>query len=119
LIPGGFFISEERKPMSKPKLLLIANPEFSADVEIPIAGSGVSVVRFTFKHRTKKQYQDWIESLASMQDVDGVLSVATAWDLVEPLNRESVTQLIENHMGAPAAIFETYIRELMGNRLKN
>ena len=34
-------------------------------------------------------------------------------------NRDNVQRLLENYQGAPRAIAETYLRELMGLRLGN
>ena len=101
------------------KLKLVAAPTFSADVGVPIAGGELSTVRMTFRHRTKTQLQEFVESRGGKSDADSFMEMVTGWDLEEPFSRESVDTLLENYGGAGLAAFKVYITELVGARLGN
>lgn len=115
------------------KLKLVPNPTFIADVEIPIAGSEPCVVKMTFKHRTRKEWNAWIaaakqkaESTTPLtpeqeqaQEVAAFMDVVTAWDLEEEFNRDNVGTLIQNYFAAASAAIDTYAKELWKAKVKN
>jgi len=93
-------------------------------------------IKVTYRYRTKTEFAAFIDERAaaakaaaeqepvvadptefslaeffSKQDeslVDHILEIATGWDLADPLNRETVTQLVEEYPAAAAAIAATY-----------
>jgi hypothetical protein len=99
------------------KLKLVANPTFIAKVGIPVAGATDADVTFTFRHRTKAELEDWVKE--SGDDVKMILSMATAWDLDEQFNEDTVGVLVQNYMGAPEVIVTAYMKELLKAREKN
>lgn len=103
------------------KLKLDPNPTFDYAVAIPVAGGDPVAVRFTFKHRSRKDVLAWVESLKDSEstDVDQVMAVATGWELDDAFTREHVEALCENYGGASRAILDTYMREIRGAREKN
>lgn len=94
-------------------------PKFKAKVAIPIPGGDSALVEFEFKHRTRSEMDAFLQSADTRSDVESVLESVCGWELTDPFNRENVERLIENYQGAPRAIAETYLRELMGLRLGN
>jgi hypothetical protein len=89
-------------------------------VPVPIPGAGTADVEFTFKHRTNKALQAYIDAIeADQPDSKIVLDVASGWDLDDAFTPENVEQLCESYAGAGLAVFQTYIRELRGARAKN
>jgi hypothetical protein len=114
-LQGAYPLPAKEIP-AMPKLSLIAKPSFNAVVSVPIAGGEAAEIRFTFKHRTKTDFEKWVTQ--ERNDVDAILDVASDWDLLEPFNAESVELLVQNHISAPAAIMEAYIGELTATRAK-
>lgn len=104
--------------MSRLKLTLNPNPTFIAPVQIPMPGAESAEVVFTFKYKTKSEFKKWLDELGA-NEVEAVQSVISGWDLSDAFTSESIKQLSEMYMGALAAIVETYMRELTGNKLKN
>ncbi|ATA55171.1 hypothetical protein CKY39_19610 [Variovorax boronicumulans] len=101
------------------RLTLKPNPTFKAKVEIMQPGSDAVEVEFVFKHRTRDEMDEFIKSLAELTLEDQVLAVASGWELVDPFNEENVKLMAQSYITAPAAIRDTYIRELIKARAKN
>lgn len=101
------------------KLTLVANPTFTAKVGIPVAGGEPVPVQFTFRHRTKKQIEEWMRTRADKSDADSFMDMVEGWDLDDPFNRESVETLLENYAGAALATYRAYIDELLQAKLGN
>jgi hypothetical protein len=115
---------------------LIANPTFPAKVGIPVAGGSPVNVVFIFKHRTKTQYAEWLDSLGKRKgtsgDLDTFLDMVDGWieddaeakkfdaeGLSETFNRENAGMLLEQRMGVAQSTFDTYLGELTKAREKN
>lgn len=105
--------------MAKPKFNLTAAPTFKADVSITVPGGKSVNVEFTFKHRAKEQFREFVEGLEGREDVDVIGDIASGWELEEPFNAENIEKMAENYLGSARAIIETYMRELSGARAKN
>lgn len=102
------------------KIKLQPDPTFKAKVEISVPGAAPVKVEFTFKHRTRQELDRFIKSVSEMEsDTVMVMSLATAWELADDFNEENVGKLCDSYIGAPAAIFDAYLQELVGNRRKN
>ncbi len=109
-------------------LSLKANPTFTAKVGIPIAGGKTETVKFTFKHRTRSEFdaftasmrpRDGDESTGLERDVEYVIAVASGWELADEFNKDNVEVLLQNYYGAAAAIATAYTRELIAAKAGN
>ena len=105
--------------MAKPKFNLTASPTFKEPVAIPCPGGKSVNVEFTFKHRTKEEFKEFIDGLPNREDVDVIMDMASGWELDEPFDVDHVTKMSENYLGSARALIETYMRELSGARVKN
>lgn len=101
------------------KLSLTASPTFTASVPIPVPGKKAVPVEFTFRARTRSEFQEWVDSLDGRDNVDVILDIVTGWELEDPFSRETVTQLLESYLGASRVIVETYMSQLAAARLGN
>lgn len=101
------------------KLSLKANPTFPATVEIPIAGGESVKVRFTFKHRTKKELEEWIKTREGRSDLESFTSMVEGWDLEDAFTPENIEELLENYIGTALATYFVYIDELVKAKAKN
>jgi len=106
--------------MAKPnKFNLNPSPTFKAVVAIPVAGGDHADVEFTFKHRTRDEFKEFVENLKGSENVDMLLDIASGWDLDEPFDKDSLTKMEQKYMGSPQAVINVYMAELTGNRTKN
>lgn len=101
------------------KFVLKVDPTFKATVKIPIPGGPDQGLDFTFKHRSRSQIKEFLETAPDRSDVENIMQMATAWDVVEPFNEEQIKFLCENFTSAPGLIFEKYLDELTKAREKN
>lgn len=101
------------------KLKLQPDPTFRAKVGIPVAGGDAVEVEFTFKHRTREGLDKFIAEAKDMPDPDAIMAMASAWELEDAFTKDNVTQLAQNYIGAPRAIFDKYVDELVNARLGN
>ncbi len=105
--------------MSKPKISFTPNATFKATVDIPVAGAAAIPVEFTFKFRPKTELKEWSSQLDGVEDLDLVKDMAVGWELEEKFSDENLNKLFEIYIGAPTAIFRTYVREQHGAKLGN
>lgn len=101
------------------KLTLTMSPTFAGTVRIPVPGKKAVPVDFTFRARTRDQFQEWLDALSGKDDVDALLDILTGWELEDEFGRESVEKLVQAYPGAARAITEHYIREQVGARSGN
>lgn len=102
-----------------PKLTLKQNPTFEAPVAIPMPGSAAVSVNFTFRNRTREQFEKWLKTLESRSKDEAVLDMAAGWELEDEFNAENVNELLSNYLGAFDAIFEKYLAEVTQVKTKN
>jgi len=95
------------------KLSLVANPTFQAKVAIPVAGGAAVDVLMTFRHRTKKDLEEFVKSRADKSDVESFMDMVIGWELEDPFNAESVSLLLENYIGAAVSTYRTYLSALV------
>lgn len=105
--------------MAKPKFNLNAIPTFKAKVAIPVPGGKDAEIEFTFKHRTRDEFKEFVEGLTDREDVAVILDVASGWDLDDSFDADNLDALVQNYIGSARAVIETYINELTNARLKN
>lgn len=101
------------------KLNLKAQPTFQHPVGIPVAGGDPVPVMFTFRHRTKAQLQEFVDSRKGKDDVDTTLEMVEGWDLADDFTRANLKEMLENYGGAALAIFHVYCDQLLGFKAKN
>ena len=101
------------------KLRLNPEPTFKAKVGVPVPGSRPAEVLFTFKHRTRDEIIDWVDTSRDANDVESVMACAVGWDLDDEFNAENVGRLCNNFPGSGVAIVGVYLDELRGARAKN
>lgn len=105
--------------MAKAKFSLTVSPTFKSIVDIPIPGGRSAQIEFTFKGRTRDEFEEFMTALKDEKPDDLVLQIATGWDLDEPFGQESVDKLTQNYMGAGLAIWTKYVAELTKARQGN
>ncbi|MDY0746569.1 phage tail assembly chaperone [Paucibacter sp. R3-3] len=99
--------------MSKPSIK--AAPTFTAEVKIPRPEGPPLVIKFDFKHRGRKEFAQFRESLEGSARVDHevMMDIACGWhDVEEPFSAKAVKDLLDGHHQAARAITDTYIAEL-------
>lgn len=96
------------------------NPTFKAKVNIHVPGEQKpGVIEFVFKHKTKDQLAEF-EKAKGRTDVEVVMDIAAGWDLSdEEFSPETLGQLFQNYVTAPADIVNAYSAALYGARLGN
>jgi len=101
------------------KLSLKIDPTFPVTVAIPKAGSEPVQIKLICKHRTKDALQEFINSRNEKSDCEGILCMASGWDLEDEFNAENIEDLCQKYISAPIEIYDAYITALVGARLKN
>lgn len=101
---------------------LQANPTFKSVVNIPIPGEKAEAVSFTFRHKTRSQFDALIAGLASGDThIDAaVKDVVVEW--VYPgvdYSPEALDKCLDMFPGSALAIFTSYRESLMEARRKN
>ncbi|KNE25249.1 phage tail assembly chaperone [Achromobacter spanius] len=106
--------------MAKTKFTLNPAPTFKKKVPLPVPGAGFEEVEFTFKHRIKEEFKEFVESLAERSDdVQILLDIACGWELEDAFNQENIDRMVEGYVGSARAVLGTYIEELSKARLGN
>jgi hypothetical protein len=105
------------------KFKLQPAPTFTAPVEIPVPGEGLSKVVFTFKYRDRDAMKEFLAKVsdadAKMTDEELIEEMCTGWGLTDPFDRASIEMLVLNYIQATGAIFDKYIDEHTKARAKN
>lgn len=101
------------------KLKLTPEPTFTGKVEIHVPGKEPAEIEFTFKYRDRDELKAFATSMATMEDADIILNLATAWDLSDAFTKEAVEVLVKKYYTAPKATFDKYLQELTGGKEKN
>lgn len=108
------------------KIKLNAEPTFSAPVEVHVPGKGAVKVNFTFKHRTRDEFNAWVaegkrinESGETLDDWEYMQQFVVGWELDEAFNRENLLTFLQHYHDAGHGLGVTYARELTGARLGN
>ena len=101
------------------KLTLEANPTFTADVGVPVAGAPDVLVPFNFKHRARTELLQWLKELDGKDKVTAITDCVTAWGFEDEFTPANVGRLLEQRIGSGDAIVNTYTEELIKARTKN
>lgn len=101
---------------------LQANPTFKATVNIPVPGEKAEAVSFTFRHKTRAQFDALIASLASGEaHIDAVVKdVVVEW--THPgvdYSEAALVECLDMFPGSALAIFTAFRESLMEARRKN
>lgn len=113
------------------KLKLVANPTFTASVPVPVAGGEAVNVEMTFKHRTRKEWDEWIAASKAASEADppaavtiddevkSFMDIVVGWELEEQFNKDNIALLLQNYYGAGHAAVRVYSSELWNSKAKN
>jgi hypothetical protein len=101
------------------KFSLVPAPTFKAAVTIQVPGGKSVQVEFVFKHRSRDEFKEFVESMDGRKDVEILLDIASGWELEDAFGEKSLQQLVDNYMGAGQAVVQTYMAELTAARAKN
>ncbi len=96
-----------------------ADPTFKVKVPFPVAGGPAVDVELEFRHRTKKQLEEFAETRKGKTDAETFLEMVVGWELDDELNAENVSLLLEHRMGAGLAAYTKYIDELYKHKTGN
>lgn len=105
--------------MAKAQITLDADPTFTAPVDIPVPGNSPVRVQFTFKGRTREEYEAWIAELGTKSNVDAIMEVASGWGLQLPFDRDTLVKFDNKYMAATRVILDKYIAEVTQARVGN
>ncbi|SAI70476.1 phage protein [Bordetella ansorpii] len=101
---------------------IVAQPTFTAVVDVPVPGGGVQPLELVFKHKTREAAKAYLEREPREGDTDGSVldEIVAGWRNVdEPYTTENMSVLCGNFPGAPEAILQSYLTELGVLRRKN
>lgn len=101
------------------KLSLTAAPTFTANVPIPVPGRSPVPVQFTFRWRNRADFQSFLDGLQGKTNAEIIMECASAWELEDPFDAESVAKLDETYLGAARAVLDTYMQQIAQARLGN
>jgi hypothetical protein len=104
---------------TKSKFSLTPNPTFSAIVSIPVPGGLPYPVTFTFKGRTREDFNEFIKGLPGREDMDILMDIVSGWELEDVFDKAHVQELHDGYLGAARAIIDKYLAELTNGRLGN
>ncbi|MNY66692.1 hypothetical protein D3C86_2041600 [compost metagenome] len=77
-------------------------------------------MEFTFKHRSKEEFREFLKGLDNRtDDVELMLDIASGWELEDAFDQENIERLVEGYFGSARAVLGTYIDELGKARLGN
>lgn len=105
--------------MAKAKFTLNPSPTFKAVVTIPVPGGKGADIEWTFKHRTRDQFKELMETIESAEDVALLMDIASGWDLEDAFDEENLEKMTQNYPGSARAVFVKYIDEMTAARAKN
>lgn len=108
------------------KLQLVVSPTFKATVAIAVAGGDSVDVEFEFKHRTKDALEAFVKAGEGRSDINTLKEMAIGWDVegaelgkVAKFDDANIELFFQNYFGAPIAIYEAYLSELVRAKAKN
>ncbi|MBV2160247.1 phage tail assembly chaperone [Achromobacter denitrificans] len=105
---------------TKTKFTLNPKPTFKKKVPLPIPGDGFEDVEFTFKHRTRDEFKEFLDGLKDrVDDVELLMDIVSGWVLEDPFDAENVGRLVQGYPGSARAVLGTYIDELSKAREGN
>jgi len=108
-------------------LKLKPSPTFPHTLRLSVPGQAEPVeLAVVFRHRGKKDLQDWMRTLGDKSDAVAALEILESWEGVVdtdgtpvPLSAAALDALFDGYPGAPLEITEQYFEALRGGRRKN
>jgi hypothetical protein len=116
------------------KLTFNANPTFSINVNVAVDGGTKDEILITYRHRTRKDKEQFAREVAERyaalgdkQDTDAVadltadvlMEMISAWAFEEPLTKENLKHVCNEHGAAANAFAEAYWNSTEPARVKN
>lgn len=93
------------------KFTLAIAPTFKAKVDIPVPGGRPSPIEFTFKHKTRDDFKEFIDGLQGREDIEVLQEILSGWALDDAFTEENLDTLVQNYPASARAITEVYITE--------
>lgn len=93
------------------KFTLAIAPTFKASVDIPVPGGRPAKIEFTFKHKTRDDFKEFIDGLQGREDLDVLQEIVSGWGLEDAFTEENLDTLVQNYPASARAITEVYISE--------
>ena len=113
-------------------LKLNPDPTFTDDVEITVPGQKEpGTIPMTFKYRSRKEYQEFLESLEEKKSDKGKVTrkektfveafpeFVLGWGLEEEFCQKNIEIFLNNYPVAYQEIFTFYSKMLLVSRVKN
>lgn len=106
-------------------LKVIAAPTFQGTARITVHGQAEpAVIKVTWKHKSREEYDAWLASAASFADKGGdaafLCEVMTDWGDVDlPFNQANLHTLLGQYAAAGGELLEAYRTDLLDSRAKN
>lgn len=96
-------------------------PTFKADVSITVPGqSEPATIVVEYKHRTREQITELIETSKGEQFASFVGDLIAGWEQVdEPFSQESLARLLNNYPAAGQELYVGFLTELTKAKRKN
>lgn len=110
------------KQIEKQVFSLIAPETFSATVQIPRPGNESAHLRLIFRHKSREQLNEWLESGSDAKsDAQWISAIVDGWEDVDAeFSVEALERLFNNyHNRAVNAIVGKYLDELREARQGN
>jgi hypothetical protein len=108
------------------KFRIDPSPTFFAPARITVPGATEpGVISCEWRHKTRKEFKCWLESLANKTDADALEEVIVGWDVVDskgapvPFCREALESLLDRYFPAGGELFDAYVKALHESRLGN
>lgn len=97
-------------------------PTFPAAVSLTAPGGEKRVLNVTYRHMGRARLEEWRKEVAVRpreEEPDILLEVMADWQADEPLSRDALVRLIDNHYQAGEELYLAYLAGLAGGRLGN
>lgn len=101
--------------------VLKPKPTFEAEIAIPVPGEEPGKITFVFNHKGRKELKAFFDAISEdRSDVDFLSEIVVGWkDVDQEFNKENFEALLNDFLGAGAAILGGYSKALSEAREKN
>lgn len=95
------------------------NPEFSADLSIPVVGGDPLALTVRYRHLGKRALAEFLERAKTANDLDSVAEVIVGWSLPDAFSREALDEFLDGYHHAAVVMLEGYVTAIAEARRKN
>lgn len=106
-------------------LKVIAAPTFQGTARITVHGQAEpALIRVTWKHKSREEYDAWLASAASFADKGGdaafLCEVMADWgDVDMPFSQANLNTLLGQYAASGGELLAAYQSDLLASRIKN